>query len=631
MKRGFRFQTKLMLAMSVTTAVAIVSLLAVTERKIKQSFLNRMSADFDRQVEQLRESRQEQTSDLRAIARDLAVHPFLVESLRGEPTLQSRTEFWRAMNVVVRERATEGAVQAGRSEMSERGGGPVRGGPWSSRFALMALMDLDGEIRPLVSPQAENGKNTFRRRSPGAGGPESRRRIARLAGEGDQVIAFFPVENREGEPALQEVIMTPVIDPDSGEALGLFLRATSSETAIERFLGRYQESFGGGEPLHSGIYCDGTLYARRTESELAGETARLLGERLAEGASDKGAFDFAFGGLPFRVHFDALDAHEAFPPAYQVVVFPLAGLREDLKDLRIRGSGIGAAALLAGLLVSAYFARRFAGPVRDLSEATKAIGEGRLDTRVPVRSNDELGQLAKSFNHMAEELKHKARYRELLGKVSDEAVAQAMVRGTLDLKLGGELKDVTVLFCDIRGFTELTESMSPSDVIDLVNEHMTSMTGVVRAHFGVVDKFVGDEIMAVFGALKSYGNDVLHAVECARDMLAERERLNRTAHRRIEIGIGISSGEVVAGCMGSTDRLNYTVLGARVNLGARLCGSAGPMEILIDGATRVASGTGIEAELVEGLSLKGITRDVEVWRVSPRRESSRDSSARVLG
>ncbi len=127
--------------------------------------------------------------------------------------------------------------------------------------------------------------------------------------------------------------------------------------------------------------------------------------------------------------------------------------------------------------------------------------------------------------------------------------------------------------------------MPPTEVIEILNQHMTAMMAVVRNHFGVVDKFVGDEIMAVFGALKSYGNDAEHAAACALEMITVRERLNREIGRPLEIGIGVATGEVVAGCMGSVDRLNYTVLGARVNLASRLCGEAGNMEAVIDDNT----------------------------------------------
>jgi len=158
--------------------------------------------------------------------------------------------------------------------------------------------------------------------------------------------------------------------------------------------------------------------------------------------------------------------------------------------------------------------------------------------------------------------------------------------------------------------------MPPTEVIGLLNEHMTAMTAIVRKHFGVVDKFVGDEIMAVFGALKSYGNDAAHAAACALEMIRERERLNLASAHPIEIGIGVATGEAVAGCMGSVDRLNYTVVGSRVNLASRLCSEAGPMEVIVD--DRTLSGLDpdrIESAVMPGLRLKGFSESVTAHRI----------------
>ena len=119
------------------------------------------------------------------------------------------------------------------------------------------------------------------------------------------------------------------------------------------------------------------------------------------------------------------------------------------------------------------------------------------------------------------------------------------------------------MFCDIRGFTALTQNMNPTEVIAMLNEHMTVLTRVVTEHHGVVDKFIGDSIMALFGAPKSYGDDALNAVRCAQQMMAERAKLNATSVYKIQMGIGLASGRVLAGNMGSADRSNYTVLGER--------------------------------------------------------------------
>ena len=179
-----------------------------------------------------------------------------------------------------------------------------------------------------------------------------------------------------------------------------------------------------------------------------------------------------------------------------------------------------------------------------------------------MRSRDEVGQLASSFNEMAEGLAQKERYRTVLNMVADEKVAQRLIAG--ELTLGGEEREISVLFCDIRGFTALTQNMPPAEVIEMLNEHMTALICVVKEHRGMLDKFVGDMLMAIFGAPVRYGNDTLNAARCALRLVRVREELNQTSRHKLPIGISLATGTVVAGCMGSADRLNYKIGRAHV-------------------------------------------------------------------
>jgi len=173
-----------------------------------------------------------------------------------------------------------------------------------------------------------------------------------------------------------------------------------------------------------------------------------------------------------------------------------------------------------------------------------------------------------------------------------------------------------VLFCDIRGFTARTEHMAPADVIGFLNEHMTALTRIVHEHHGVVDKFVGDALMAIFGAPEAGVHDAYDAVRAGWRMLEARASLNAGARDALAIGIGIASGQVVAGCMGSLDRLNYTVVGERVNLAARLCSQAGPMEVLIDDPTRRQVADLVSVEALPAIKLKGFTTPVHAFRLT---------------
>ena len=184
------------------------------------------------------------------------------------------------------------------------------------------------------------------------------------------------------------------------------------------------------------------------------------------------------------------------------------------------------------------------------------------------------------------------------------------------------MREISVLFCDIRGFTALTQNMDPAEVIRMLNEHFTPLTRVVYEHNGVVDKFVGDLIMAVFGAPKSYGNDALNAACCALEMIRERQELNGTSLYKIEMGIGVATGSAVAGCMGSQDRLNYTVLGKHVNLASRLCSKAGRMEVVIDKTTLHRLGESQRVEPLAELELKGFSERVPAYKLLEARSST---------
>lgn len=178
-----------------------------------------------------------------------------------------------------------------------------------------------------------------------------------------------------------------------------------------------------------------------------------------------------------------------------------------------------------------------------------------------------------------------------------------------------ETCDISILFCDIRGFTALTQNMPPNEVIRMLNEHLTPLAHLVDEHNGFVDKFVGDLIMAVYGAPKSHGNDALNAARCALAMLRERAKLNETSHYQITMGIGVASGPAVAGCMGSPDRLNYTVLGTDVNLASRLCSKAGLMEVVIDESTLQRLGETCKVEPLAALELKGFSARVRAFKL----------------
>ena len=197
-------------------------------------------------------------------------------------------------------------------------------------------------------------------------------------------------------------------------------------------------------------------------------------------------------------------------------------------------------------------------------------------------------------------------------------MGEGLLRGG-DGELGGEIRAVTVLFADIRGFTPLTEKMDPKDVIRLINEYMTVLSHIVDEHEGIIDKYVGDHIMALFGAPVSHPNDVEMAVRAVVAMVEAVQHVNADRLQRgepeVRVGIGMHTGRVIAGTMGSPDRLVYTVLGPNVNLAARVCAAAQPYQVLITEATFQAVKDILTVTALEPIAAKGFSVRIPVYAV----------------
>ncbi len=209
----------------------------------------------------------------------------------------------------------------------------------------------------------------------------------------------------------------------------------------------------------------------------------------------------------------------------------------------------------------------------------------------------------------------RARFQRLLSP----AIAELVVSGKVEVKQGGEPRVTTMLFTDIRGFTSRSEEMRAEDIVAMLNDYFERMVEIVFRFEGTLDKFVGDEIMALFGAPVSSTNDPVRAVQCALAMLEELRRFNQEREAKglpsFEIGVGINTGEVVAGYIGSSKAMQYTVIGAPVNLAARLCSAAKGMQILLSEDTLSMVNDYFDVRELEPISPKGIAQPVRVFEV----------------
>lgn len=278
-----------------------------------------------------------------------------------------------------------------------------------------------------------------------------------------------------------------------------------------------------------------------------------------------------------------------------------------------------------GLVFSAFgaffVARTVTRPVLDLAAAAREVEQGRYDKRVELQQNDELGELAGAFNRMMRGLAERDRVRNLLGKVVSPEIAEKLL--SRDFVLGGEERMVTMLFSDLRGFTALSERRSAQDTVTLLNTYFTRMTAAIEANHGVVDKYLGDGIMALFGAPVAHEDHAGDAVAAALAMQQSLAELNREFAENglpaLTMGIGINSGVVVAGNLGSPERLNYTVVGDSVNLAARLEGLtkrlAADESIVISAETLKQSRRRLETRPLGSRQLRGKADPVEVHAV----------------
>jgi class 3 adenylate cyclase len=330
--------------------------------------------------------------------------------------------------------------------------------------------------------------------------------------------------------------------------------------------------------------------------------------------------DVTIGTTRWRFVATPLNAVGDTNTLYGIIAF---NLNRELAAIDAANAAVwrSAGVVLLGLIaVSLLLAGGITRPIRRLVEATDKVAEGHLDVHLAVKSRDEVGQLTEHFNHMAEGLRERERMRGLLDKVVSTEVAGELMRLERDQKLalGGEVREVTVLFCDLRNFTATTEHMTPQAVIGMLNEYLTAVVEPIDLEQGVVDKFVGDEVMAIFGAPLNQADSAARAVRAAMGMQAAMTRLNTARAERGEpplaVGIGINTGPAVAGLTGSQDRLSYTVLGATVNLAARLCSAATPGEVIIGEATR-ADAPDIPVDALDPVEVKGFTKPVAVFRV----------------
>jgi adenylate cyclase len=327
-----------------------------------------------------------------------------------------------------------------------------------------------------------------------------------------------------------------------------------------------------------------------------------------------GIIDFAVPLTFSRVRLGAL--YLGFSEESIVAAVGKARRQAALVTLGMVSLGIAAAVGLATLL---------SRPIFRLVEGTRAIAGGELKISLPVTSHDELGTLTQAFNQMAKSLREKEMIKRAFSRYVAREVVEEVLKDPEQLQLKGERREVTTLFCDVRGFTPMSEKLTPEQVVSLLNDFYTLMIDLTFKHDGTLDKFLGDGVMAIFGAPIAYPDHALRAARAALAMQAGMERLSAAriaaGKEAIVIGIGVNAGEVVAGTVGTEDRMEYTVIGDNVNLASRLTSNAKPGQILISRRTLDLVRDAVEVRPLGSIHVKGKDEEVEAYELVGLKET----------
>ncbi len=288
---------------------------------------------------------------------------------------------------------------------------------------------------------------------------------------------------------------------------------------------------------------------------------------------------------------------------------------------------IGAAGLV-GLMLAWVIARGMTRPIARLQAGARAVGEGRLDTEVPVTSKDEIADVTRAFNSMVSELREKERIKETFGQYVDPRVVADLMAAGSDRSTTGEKQVATLFFSDIAGFTALSERLAPSTLVNLINAYFSEMSGAIRDRSGVIDKYIGDAIMAFW--VPPFAEATTQAADACAAALEQFARLEAFTARvpdligmrrdlpRIDIRVGLATGEVVVGSIGSEQARSFTVMGDTVNFGSRLEGAnkAYGTRILIDGATRDAAGGAVETREIDLVTVVGRQEPLRIFELA---------------
>jgi class 3 adenylate cyclase len=343
---------------------------------------------------------------------------------------------------------------------------------------------------------------------------------------------------------------------------------------------------------------------------------RALMREVVQGLSQRaGRFTFERDGVAYLGHVERLGIGNL---GWLVeVIVPEADYTTSVNASARRTLAFGLAALGFAIFGGIATARWVARPLRVLAEAARNIRRGNLEVPALPMTRDEIGVLGRAMGDMARALRDREFVRGVLGRFVSPEVAERLLRDRQALRLGGELRDVTVLFSDLRGFSELSEHLGAETVIQLVNRYLAVITPVILSHHGTIVDFVGDGIFVMFGAPFAREDAAAQALRCAWAMQEAMDEVNIENRKAgipdVAMGIAVHSGRAVVGNIGSDDRVKYGAVGPPVNLAAHLQAHARAGEVLVTAAALARGGAIARVDAPREVEVKGRTAPIVVY------------------
>ena len=302
-----------------------------------------------------------------------------------------------------------------------------------------------------------------------------------------------------------------------------------------------------------------------------------------------------------------------------------------VRETQIQLGAVAVAVMGFGVACGVGFVALLIGPIRRLRAGVERLTAGDLTARVPPTSSDEVGELTRAFNEMGESLQQKERIQRAFGRYASDYVLNALLETPEGTEVEGAEREVTLMFVDVRGFTRMSEGLKARDVVSLLNDVFQLVSDAILRRGGTLDKFIGDSVMAYFGAPIPSADHAVQAVNTAVDIVRanrERNRALQPGEHAAELGIGIHTGPVVVGNIGSDRRTDFTAIGDAVNVAARLEKLAKPGEILVTEAVQRRV-RGVHRLRFEGeRQLSGRVEPVHVYAVEVAESPAASAAAR---